>query len=284
VSGNVSPLRYPGGKAKNYAFVRDILYANALVNETYVEPFAGGAGLALKLLLCGDVKRIVLNDLDPAVYAFWDSVLHRTNEFCEMVMSTKVTVEEWKSQRAVYSNQDLKNPIRLGFATFFLNRTNVSGVIKGGVIGGLEQAGPYAIDARFNKDDLVRRIRAIAQEKDRIVLSNLDAKLLLDGPDLEQYWPLFINLDPPYVNKGARLYKNSFSVEDHRLLAEAVGQCPHKWIVTYDVCPLVTSLYSSYRYGYLDVRYSVRNSRKAREYVFFSDDLVLPQGFTLAVT
>ena len=66
-----SPLRYPGGKAKLYHLVRPILHENVGANSIYVEPFAGGAGLALKLLFRGDVDSLVLNDIDRNIYAFW---------------------------------------------------------------------------------------------------------------------------------------------------------------------------------------------------------------------
>ena len=130
-----SPLRYPGGKTKFYAYVKELLENNGLIGETYIEPFAGGAGLALKLLLKNDVSRIVINDLDPAIYSFWYSVLNEAPEFCDRIANIELTLEEWKRQRAIYLLQDTTRPLELGIATFFLNRTNVSGVVNGGIIG-----------------------------------------------------------------------------------------------------------------------------------------------------
>ena len=146
-----SPLRYPGGKTKFYSYVRDILDCNGLLGETYIEPFAGGAGLALKLLLNDDVKRIVINDFDPAIYCFWYSILQNPEAFCDLIMTVPLTQEEWKRQRQIYLEQDISEPLRLGFATFFLNRTNVSGVVNGGMIGGKNQSGPFKLDARDRK-------------------------------------------------------------------------------------------------------------------------------------
>lgn len=278
-----SPLRYPGGKTKFYGYVRDILECNDLLGETYIEPFAGGAGLALKLLLNDDVKRIVINDFDPAIYCFWYSVLHEPGAFCDLIMNVPLTQEEWKIQRQIYLEQNTLEPLRLGFATFFLNRTNVSGVVNGGIIGGQDQNGPYKLDARFNRITLSQKVAQIADRKNQIVVLNYDAKQLLQPHELRRFYKAFINLDPPYVKKGRQLYKNAFSEDDHRELSKLVSACKRKWIVTYDICPLVADLYSEYRSSYLDVPSSVHSSQRAKEYIFFSDNLVLPEAITLRV-
>ena len=273
----VSPLRYPGGKTKFYTYVREILSCNDMLGETYIEPFAGGAGLALKLLLNEDVSRIVINDFDPAIYSFWHSVLYETEAFCELIENAILTTNQWNLQHSIYLESDTSDPLTLGFATFYLNRTNISGVVKGGMIGGQGQNGKYGLDARFNRQTLIEKIKTIASHKEQIVLLNLDARELLQPRQLRKFYKIFINLDPPYVKKGALLYKNAFSESDHRELCELVKQCRRKWIVTYDVCPLVADLYKSYRSSYLDVTYSIQASKKAKEYIFFSDTLVLPK-------
>lgn len=276
-----SPLRYPGGKSKFYDYIREILKCNNLIGETYIEPFAGGAGLAIKLLLNNDVKRIVINDFDPAIYSFWHSILYKTDDFCGLIDSTPITLDEWKNQRNTYMDNSDYTSLKLGFATFYLNRTNVSGVIKGGVIGGQEQTGTYKMDARFNKENLIKKIKKISGYRDQIVLLNQDAKELLQPQRLRKYYKSFINLDPPYVKKGTQLYKNAFIEKDHRDLCKLISECNRKWVVTYDICPLVAELYKKYRSSYLDVTYSIQISKKAQEYVFFSDNLQLPNSISL---
>lgn len=273
----LSPLRYPGGKTKFYNYIRKLLQCNDLIGQTYIEPFAGGAGLAVKLLLNDDVKRIVINDLDVSIYSFWYSILNHTDAFCELIIDTEITPDEWRNQKGIYLQQNTADPLALGFATFFLNRTNVSGVIKGGMIGGNNQDGTNSIDARFNKLNLIDKIQNIAARKEQIHIFNLDAQALLMPQNLRQFYKAFINFDPPYVKKGAKLYKNSFNETDHRELADQIAGCGRKWIVTYDICPLVAEIYSAYRYSYLDVTYSIQNSKKAKEYIFFSDNLILPE-------
>lgn len=276
-----SPLRYPGGKTKFYLYVRNLLECNDLLGKTYIEPFAGGAGLALKLLLNDDVERIVINDLDPAIYSFWYSVLNHADGFCELITNATLTPEEWRRQRGIYLEQDMTHPLELGFATFFLNRTNVSGVVKGGLIGGQNQNGEYGLDARFNRNTAIQKICRISKNRRRIVLLNEDAKTLLQPSHLRRFYKAFINLDPPYVNKGAQLYQNAFCEADHKELFKLVSHCNRKWIVTYDICPLIAGLYRSYRSSYLDLTYSVQSSKKAREYIFFSNNLTLPDSITL---
>ena len=276
-----SPLRYPGGKTKFYDYVRELLRCNNMLGETYMEPFAGGAGLALKLLLNNDVKRIIINDYDTAIYSFWHSILYETDAFCELINTTPVTTEEWKKQREIYMNRNGDISLDVGFSTFFLNRTNVSGVIKGGIIGGQEQQGAYKIDARYNGQNLISKIRNIAEKREQIVLLNQDAKELLQHQQLRRYYKTFINLDPPYVKKGAQLYKNAFTEADHRELSELISNCNRKWIVTYDICPLVADLYRDFRSSYLDVTYSVRRSKNAQEYIVFSDNLEIPDTIEL---
>ena len=279
----LSPLRYPGGKTKFYTYVKEILNLNGLLGETYIEPFAGGAGLAIKLLLNNDVKRIVINDFDPSIYCFWKSILYHTVDFCNLIMETQITPEEWQRQREIYFEQDISNVLRLGFATFFLNRTNVSGVIKGGLIGGINQTGTYAMNARFNKSNLIGKINDIATRREQIVLLNMDAQEFLQPSNLGCFNKALINFDPPYVKKGAKLYKNSFDENDHRVLYRKISLCARKWIVTYDICPLVADLYSEFRHSYLDVTYSIQSSKKAQEYIFFSDNLIIPKNTDVIV-
>jgi DNA adenine methylase len=247
-----------------------------MIGKTYAEPFAGGAGLALKLLLNNDVEKIIINDIDPAIYSFWYSILNSTEEFCRLVDNTNVNVKQWEEEKVKYSNPADVNTLELGFATFFLNRTNISGVIKGGMIGGLKQDGNYKINARYNKKGLTDRIRKIASEKSRITISNYDVNDFLDSECLYNKRGVFINFDPPYVKKGSQLYENSFCVDDHRKLSRKVAACKRKWIVTYDICDLTKALYEKYRSDTLDISYSIGSTREAKEYIFYSDNLDLP--------
>ena len=276
-----SPLRYPGGKAKLYPLIKNLIEANNLSGQTYIEPFAGGSGLALKLLFKNDVKRIIINDYDPAIYSLWFTILNHCDELCELIDKTPITVDEWNKQKEIYNQGNNKDIISYGFSTLFLNRTNISGIITGGIIGGIEQKGKYSIDARFNKISLMTRIKNIFTKRDQIILTNKNAADFLTPNSLSSYRNVFIYCDPPYVKQGSKLYKNSFIESDHKDLFEAMNLCNRKWIVTYDICEFIASLYTNYRRSTINLNYSANSIRKAQEYIFFSNNLVLPNDLLL---
>ncbi|MDE1247839.1 DNA adenine methylase [Vibrio aestuarianus] len=264
-----SPLRYPGGKSKLTAYVVETLKLNELEGGTYVEPFAGGCAIAWYLLLEGHVENVWVNDLDPSIHAFWYSVLNRTDELCRLIEDTEVTIEEWHRQKAIYAN-DRTNSLQLGFATFFLNRTNRSGIIKAGVIGGLEQNGNYLLDCRFNKDRLIEQIRAIAEHRNNIVLTNLDATQFIDEylPSIDG--PCLVNIDPPYYVKGKGLYQNFFEHDDHYRLFRSVRNIQHPWIVTYDDTPEICGIYAEFEPQVFGLTYTAQTKRKGSEVIIHS--------------
>lgn len=275
----VSPLRYPGGKTQLYSYVKELLIHNNMQTYTYVEPFAGGAGLALKLLFNGDVPRIIINDFDPAIYAMWYCCLNHPDELIALVKSAELSVKEWDVQKGIYDSPDTHSVLERGFSTLFLNRTNISGIVSGGVLGGRNQNGSCKMDVRFNKETLSKKIRRIYQHRGQILLCGCDASKFIN--DIKSQHSLFLNIDPPYVEKGAQLYRNYYETADHQLLSESILHCPHPWIVTYDVCDLVKTLYCNYRCSKLDVRYSANIKRNANEYIFFSNSLKLPDSISL---
>lgn len=264
-----SPLRYPGGKSKLTAYVVETLKLNELEGGTYVEPFAGGCAIAWYLLLEGHVENVWVNDLDSSIHAFWYSVLNRTDELCRLIEDTEVTIEEWHRQKAIYAN-DRTNSLQLGFATFFLNRTNRSGIIKAGVIGGLEQNGNYLLDCRFNKDRLIEQIRAIAERRNNIVLTNLDATQFIDEylPSIDG--PCLVNIDPPYYVKGKGLYQNFFEHDDHYRLFRSVRNIQHPWIVTYDDTPEICGIYAEFEPQVFGLTYTAQTKRKGSEVIIHS--------------
>ncbi|MDD1793802.1 DNA adenine methylase [Enterovibrio sp. ZSDZ42] len=264
-----SPLRYPGGKSKLTAYVVETLKLNELEGGTYVEPFAGGCAIAWYLLLEGHVESVWINDLDPAIHAFWYSVINRTDELCQLIEDTEVTIEEWHRQKAIYTN-DRTNSLQLGFATFFLNRTNRSGIIKAGVIGGLEQNGNYLLDCRFNKERLIDQIKAISVRRRNIILTNLDATQFIDEylPSIDG--PCLVNIDPPYYVKGKGLYQNFFEHDDHYCLFRSVKNIQHPWIVTYDDAPEICGIYAEFEPQVFGLTYTAQTKRKGSEIIIHS--------------
>jgi DNA adenine methylase len=273
-----TPLRYPGGKSQLAPLVIDLLKTNDLLYGEYAEPFAGGAGIALTLLLNSYVSRIYLNDIDPAIHAFWHSVLHDTDALCQRVTDTPVTMDEWHRQRAIYLDPTCADLGTKGFATLFLNRTNRSGILRGGVIGGLNQNGAYKLDCRFNRGDLVRKIRRIATHAEQIELSCLDAATFITTVVPRTSEDTLVNLDPPYYGKGPELYTNFYRHDDHAALADAVGRMQRHWMVTYDDTPEIRRLYSRWRCFSSSLTYSAQVKRTGVEMLVVDDDLHLPRN------
>jgi DNA adenine methylase len=272
-----SPLRYPGGKACLYDLMSLILRQNKMSRLDYAEPYAGGCGLALSLLFAGDVADIHINDIDASIWAFWHSVLERTEELVAKIKETPVTIAEWHVQRQIHRDQNLEDALALGFSTFFLNRTNRSGIITGAsVIGGLSQTGNYLIDCRYNVDDLVNRIRRIKKYKDRIHLTNLDALEFLKRAPVDLPPSTFFCIDPPYFNKGSSLYTSFYVEQDHEALADEVLKMNFPWIVTYDQTNEIQSLYKSRRQFCFDINYSVQTKKVGTELLIASKGLRIP--------
>ncbi|MCU1392053.1 MAG: class adenine-specific methyltransferase [Ilumatobacteraceae bacterium] len=271
----LSPLRYPGGKGRLYPLLRAIVRANDLTAGTYVEPYAGGAGAAIALLITGQVQRVVVNDLDPAVHAFWRSVVDQPYDFARLVKDVPLTVKEWRKQKAHYADVDRTDYLRLGFATFFLNRTNRSGVLNGGPIGGLDQSGPYKIDARFNREGLLERLRLIALHADRVTVLGEDGRTVIE--EYAQRKDSLIYADPPYFEKSGSLYMNSFSMANHEELAACLNaHAQGRWLLTYDDVPDVERLYPERRIERFGLSYSAHRVTKATETLVLSDGLLVP--------
>lgn len=274
---NYSPLRYPGGKSKIAPMVKLLIEKTGMTKTTYVEPFAGGAGVSLELLFSGVVDHIVINDYDKAIYSIWRAIIENTNEFINLIENTEVSIDEWHIQKDIYSNQAHRYSVELAFATFFLNRTNRSGILAAGPIGGYEQNGNYLIDARYNKEELINRILKIAKRRDAITVYNKDVRSFMKNY-LHRYSNTFVYLDPPYYKKGQELYKNFFVYKDHKEIADLLKNEKSIWMVTYDAEPEIAGLYSEYSTKFFDLSYSVAEKKRASEIMILCDENLWPNA------
>lgn len=273
-----SPLRYPGGKNKLADFVANICLENNITGH-YVEPYSGGASVALFLLFEGYVDRITINDRDRSIYAVWHSILNKSKQLIKKIEETEITVENHRLQRKIQKNKAKANLLDLGFSTLFLNRTNRSGIITGGIIGGKDQDGEYRMDCRFNKEEIINRIIKIKKRKKDITLYKKDALILIEiiqkrDADREN---LFFYFDPPYYLKASSLYMNHYKVRDHKRVGQAIKDIHNiKWIVSYDNHPSICEIYQGFRSKEYSFNHSAFESRVGKEILFFSENLKIP--------
>ncbi|MDQ5922236.1 MAG: adenine methylase [Pseudomonadota bacterium] len=272
-----SPLRYPGGKNKLAAFIAKICVDNN-INGHYVEPYAGGASVALFLLIEGFVNQITINDKDKSIYAFWYSVLNHTEELCQRIITTDITVENWYIQREIQKNKDLATLLDLGFSSLFMNRANRSGIINGGIMGGINQNGTYKIDCRFNKADIISRIRKIVLYKNKINLYQDDAINLIDKIEAEsQNENTVFYFDPPYYLKANSLYMNHYKYDDHLAVSQRIKRIKNiKWIVSYDNTPEIQKLYVECSKKEYSFKHTAYRTRIGQEVLFFSKNIIQP--------
>ena len=280
-----SPLRYPGGKNKLSGFISKICIDNT-IHGHYVEPYAGGASVALFLLFENMVDRITINDMDRSIYALWHSILYETVELCDLIEKTEITISNREDVRKYQNDKENCTLLELGFSTLFLNRTNRDGIIKGGVIGGKEQNGDYKLDCRFNKKEIIRRINLIASRKRSINLFSLDALELIDKicSESDNLDTIFY-FDPPYYQKGSTLYMNYYMKEDHQKVADKIKSIQNvHWIVSYDNHQVIKDLYEPFQAKEYSFNHSIHTSKMGKEVLFFSKNIEIPTGFEWSPT
>ena len=277
-TGRYSPLRYPGGKGKLAKFMAAIVRANGLSDGRYIEPYAGGAGIAWELLITGVVRRVLINDISQHVCAFWTCVIKHPEELCRQIRDLPLTLEEWDRQKEIFRRPEDASTLELGISCFYLNRTNRSGILNGGVIGGRKQEGEWRMDARFNREDLIHRIMKIADFAGRIEVSRADAVEFLRTRSDELGKRDLIYVDPPYFEKGRYLYYDAYKPEDHVEVAKALSELEQpRWVVSYDDADAIHRLYAFAPRLQYTIGYSARSRTRGREVMFFSAGMVVPE-------
>lgn len=277
-----TPLRYPGGKQRLTPFIAEILDRNDAIGWNYAEPYAGGAGVAIELLLDRKVGHIYLNDSSRQIYAFWKSILTDTDAFCRRISRASLTLDAWRTHREVVRHPEDHDLGDLGFSTFFLNRCNRSGVLTAGVIGGVNQRGPWRIDARFPRNELIKRIETIAARRRQITVSNFDAEDFMTERVNALPKTTLVYCDPPYFARAKRLYLNVYQPDDHARLAKFIQKKLRRpWVVSYDDHPTIAALYRARRQFRYSIQYSAISAYEGSEAFIFSDALKIPRTSAL---
>ena len=275
VGNAASPFRYPGGKGFLTPYLEDQIRQRFGANKpTYAEPFCGGAGSALNLLVDGSVGHLHLNDADYRIFSAWKAMIRETDRFLERLQNVKPNLETWEdSLQKLHEKPTSRYSFEVGFAAFFINRTSRSGVVLGsGPIGGYNQDGNWKIDARFNKAGLSERIRRIGNLSDSISLSCLDGLEFCRQLEKEKCLDAtFLFVDPPYVHAGGRLYHDGMNLAKHDALAEWLlsGVAPH-WLLTYDDHQVVRENFATMQEHRIQVRYSLGKRRLEKELMYMT--------------
>ncbi len=277
----LSPLRYPGGKARLRHLLAEVISMSMSRCALYVEPFAGGAGAALGLLDAGIVDEVLINDVDPGIAALWRSIFNCPDGFVDLIWDTEVSLDSWHEQRQI-ADDDSAGELERGYATFFLNRTNRSGILGARPIGGLNQTGKWKLDCRFNKKELSDRILYLRKFRDRVHILEEDALVLLDMTICRSP-ATFIYADPPYISKSSNLYLDNLTWDDHLRLATILNSKNTGWVLTYDVDERVTlELYPDRRSARIRIRHSALRTHVGEEIIVFSDFCAKPSVATLS--
>lgn len=263
----LSPLRYPGAKRRLAHYVQEVIRLNGLAPKLFVEPFAGGASVALQLLQDGLVDKVALGEKDTLVASFWKTVFSEPDWLIGQLERVTVNLETWDRFRSRIPPTRRERAL----ACIFLNRTSFSGILAptSGPLGGRRQASKYKIDCRFPVATLAKRIRQCAALGDRVLfvhrgdwaatLRRAESEGLDDGD-------VFFYFDPPFYRNAERLYRCYFSDDEHRALHERATSLRHPWLMSYDPATFIIDLYNSNGDGpkHVDLLYSASGTEKPR--------------------
>lgn len=237
-----SPLRYPGGKSKAVKRIVPLI----IEFDEYREPMVGGASVFFALKQKYPNKKYWINDINKDVCAFWkacqkqpEELITTINKFRSMFVKGQRPKNAEGKQLYKYLMSNKENLTELDRAArfFILNRITFSGLIGS---GGYSR---QAFKKRFTESS-TERVRKAATLLQDVKITNMDYKELVnrDGKNV------FLFLDPPYMdNAEAKLYGERGRLHEHfrhKRFAENMEKCKHKYLITYDDCSGVRSLYT----------------------------------------
>lgn len=246
----LSPLRYPGAQRRLVPYIRSAIHYNDVEPTLFIEPFAGGASVAIQLLGEGTVEQIGLADKDKLVSAFWKVVFSEPEWLIDRVQEVEPSLELWKALKTQVADGQL-DLYQRAFACLYLNRTSFSGILHphAGPLGGYEQDSEHDIACRFSKDNIIDRIRRLGNLRNRVAFvwnKSWRGSITLIG-DMQSRGSIsddvFYYLDPPFFNKSEKLYQHSFGSSDHAQLRNQLTLLDDNWLLSYDDCEKVWQYY-----------------------------------------
>ena len=269
-----SPLRYPGSKQKFARTLSDIISKNKISPDLFIEPFSGGASISLYFLQTNLVKNIALIEKDPLIASLWKTIFFDSEWLVKKIKNLDITIDKWRYFKN-YNPRTIRNK---ALKCLFLNRTNFSGILKAGPIGGQKQISQYKIDCRFNKCNIINRIEVLSKYKDKVLfIEEGDYEDILKNKQNILPKNTFIYFDPPYVNKAKALYNFYFNDADHVRLKNYIKNLKCNWLLSYDYEPPISKLYENFsNTGFFDIIYtSSANKHRPKKKEFLSSNLNL---------
>lgn len=260
-----TPFRYPGSKSSFASTVKSYVLHNDLQGCKIIEPYAGSAAVTLALVSEEICSSAVLGERDPLMFSFWKVALQQPDALINKIREADVSLERWHELRPLLECETPEEDrlVEMAFAALFFNRTNFSGVLHTGPIGGQDQSSAYKIDCRFNREDLIARVREIAKLGDRINVVFGDAVDLIKE-NKRRVTPFFY-IDPPYFVQGRKLYRHHYKLRDHVALSKSLGSVKFNWMLSYDNHDVIRSLYGEFKQVEKKFQYSTRVSKNEDE-------------------
>jgi DNA adenine methylase len=266
----MSFFRYPGGKKKLSSIIVDNLkQLNQNKKMQYREPFMGGGGICFKFL--DQAESIWINDKDIGISCLWTSVINYPDELQELVMNLVPSTKYfYLFKDMLLSKEDMPldkdSIVNYGFMKLAIHQMSYSGLgtKSGGPLGGVSQESKYKIDCRWSpayicqkivKNNEILKLKKIHSGK----CTNVDFEdCIRDESELA-----LIYLDPPYYIKGNDLYQHGFTYDNHKRLSESLKNSNHEWLLSYDACEEIKTLYSWADIQVIDVNYSITSTKNA---------------------
>ncbi|MHB1439982.1 MAG: DNA adenine methylase [Cuniculiplasma sp.] len=274
----VTPLRYPGGKTWLLDYVKEFIKFHKLELKAIIEPYAGSASVSIGLLREGLVDKAYICEKDPLIVAFWNAVLNQNEEFVEFIQSLEVSLETWLSFKKylIFDSVHKYNTVELAGAFLFFNRTNYSGIIKGGPLGGKKQQSSYKFDCRFNREKIIEKIQGLHNLEGRLHVAEVDGISFMQRITSGTAENLLFYVDPPYYGAGRELYRYFFTDGDHENLSIFLKKLEHPWLLSYDDAEFIRDLYTNNEKFPVYTDYQSGNLRRNVRELLISNYLIPP--------
>ena len=260
-----TPFRYPGSKSSFTGIVKEYVLHNGLKGCKVVEPYAGSAAVTLALVSEGVCSSGVIVERDPLIYSFWKVAFSNPEALIRRIEGSEATLSTWHELRPLLSYKEPNNGdlVEMAFAALFFNRTNFSGVLHSGPIGGQDQSSAYKIDCRFNRKELLLKIQKFSAVSKKIEVCFGDPIDVIKSCSRQTKTLFYI--DPPYFIQGRKLYRYYYKLKDHLALSKALQKSKFNWILSYDDHDVIKSLYEGFSQVEKAFQYSTRVAKNENE-------------------